>query len=168
MRSGDWSALVTLREGRADQALAESRRADRRCQEATLRLDAAVETFDRDEARRTVQRHAVYESMAGRALSVGEMTMLRDQIQASALESQSDRAAMLQLAEQRRAAGEAAAQAASAHGERQRAVEKAVSIRRKLALEQGRKAEIYSELELEDVAVMSAAHALTGSRRHAG
>jgi hypothetical protein len=168
MKSGSWSSLVALRERRADQALAESRRAGRDRQQAVERLDAATQAFDRDEARRTVQRRATYDSMAGRALSVAEMTNLRDRIHASAVESQSGQAHVLQLTEQSRAAAEAAEQADSAHNERRRAVEKADSIQRRLALEQSRKSEVQGEIDLEDVVVMSAAHSRMASKRNAG
>ena len=163
MRSGDWSSLVVLRERRADQALADSRRAGQRCREADQVLDAAGQAFDRDEERRTVQRRAVYQSMAGRSLSVAEMTSLRDRVQVSAVESQAGRDRLLQLTEQRRTAEEAADRAASIHNERQRAMEKSKTIQHKLVLEQNRKTDVQIEIELEDTVVMSAV-----GRRHAG
>ena len=168
MRSGRWSSLVALRERRADQALADSRRADQRCREADQVLDAAAQALDREEARRTVQRRAVYESMAGRALSVAKMAGLLDQVHASAAESRADCDRMLQLTEQRRAAGEAAERAASIHNERRRAVEKSVSIERELTVEQSRKADVHLEIDLEDVAIMTAALPWTAGRRNAG
>jgi len=168
MRSGNWSALIALRERRADQALAESRRANRLHQEAHERLDAAQQAFDRAEALRSAQRRSVYESMAGRPLSVAEMTGLLDGIHASAQGSRADHAQVLDLTEQGRVAAAAAEQAAAVHNARRRAVEKSVSVRRQLTQKEDRRSEIHDEIELEDVAIMSAAHSLTSGRRHAG
>lgn len=162
MRAGNWTPLVALRERRADRALADRQRADCRCREVAARLETATHAFDRDEARRADQRRAVYESIAGRALSIGELTRLRDGIHAGVLESLAQRDGLSLLTEQRRAAIAVAEQATALHNTRRRSVEKSESIRQKLILEEGRKAEIRSEIDLEDVTIV------TRGGRHAG